>query len=73
MSKEDQFITGLSEPIIDTLDELHILKAKVGSIIPVAFLDNKGNMSILVQSIGSFELDGIKSGYGTFETLRKVF
>jgi hypothetical protein len=30
-----------------------------------------GNLSILVQSFGSFELDGIKDGYGTYETLRK--
>ena len=49
----------------------HLLKATVGSIIPIPFLDNEGNQSILVQSIGNFELDGITGGYGTFETLRK--
>ncbi len=58
--------------IIDFLGEKHILKAKVGPIIPVPFQDNEGNQSILIQSFGSFELDGITGGYGTFETLRKV-
>jgi hypothetical protein len=58
--------------IVDALGESHQLKAYVGSIIPVPFLDNEGNKSILVQSLGNFELDGLKGGYGTFETLRKV-
>lgn len=26
----------------------------------------------MVQAFGTFELDGISGGYGTFETLRKV-
>jgi len=57
--------------IIDALDEEHLLKAFVGPIIPVPFFDNKRKQSILVQSIGKFELDGIKNGFGAFETLRK--
>ncbi len=58
--------------IVDSYSERHILKAKVGSIIPVPFEDNEGNQSILIQSFGNFELDGITDGYGTFETLRKA-
>lgn len=58
--------------LIDNLNEKHILKAHVGDIIPIPFKDNKGNQSILIQAFGSFELDGIKGGYGTFETLRRV-
>ncbi len=58
--------------IIDALGDKHLLKADIGLIIPVPFQDNEGNQSILVQSIGNFELDGKKGGYGTFETLRKV-
>jgi hypothetical protein len=58
--------------IVDIQWEEHILKASVGPIIPVPFLDYEGNQSILVQSIGKFELDGIKNGYGAFETLRKA-
>lgn len=58
--------------IIDNLGEEHNLKAHVGPIIPIAFKDEDGNQSILIQSFGKFELDGIKGGYGTFETLRKV-
>jgi hypothetical protein len=58
--------------IIDNLGEIHNLKAQVGPIIPVPFKDDEGNQSILVQAFGKFELDGIKGGYGTFETLRKV-
>lgn len=58
--------------LIDNLGDQHILKANIGSIIPVNFQDDEGNQAILVQAFGTFELDGIKGGYGTFETLRKV-
>jgi hypothetical protein len=58
--------------IIDHNGEKHILKAQVGPIIPVPFEDNEGNKSILVQSFGHFELDGLTDGFGTFETLRRV-
>ena len=58
--------------IIDNLGEEHNLKAEVGPIVPVPFKDKEGNQSILIQSFGKFELDGIKGGFGTFETLRKV-
>ncbi|MHA1488632.1 MAG: DUF7064 domain-containing protein [Promethearchaeota archaeon] len=58
--------------LIDNLGDKHLLNANVGPIVPVPFQDNEGNKSILVQSFGSFELDGITGGYGSFETLRKV-
>ena len=58
--------------IIDDKGRTHDLKGKVGSIIPVPFMDNKGNKSQLIQSFGEFELNGIKGGYGTFEILRKI-
>ncbi|MFX0175038.1 MAG: hypothetical protein ACFE85_02260 [Candidatus Hodarchaeota archaeon] len=58
--------------IVDFLGDKHILKAQVGPIIPITFHDNEGNKSILIQSFGEFELDDLKGGYGTFETLRKV-
>jgi len=58
--------------LIDAQNDRHILKAKVGPIIPVNFQDSEGNRSILVQSFGTFELDGIKGGYGAFETLRRA-
>jgi hypothetical protein len=58
--------------IVDALGDRHNLKAKVGTIIPVNFQDREGNLSTLVQSFGTFELDGITGGYGTFETLRKI-
>jgi hypothetical protein len=58
--------------IVDEIGKEHRLKAKVGPIIPVPFRDKEGNQSILVQSMGSFELDGIKEGYGSFETLRRI-
>ena len=71
--REDGIFPVSSElRIVDALGESHQLKAYVGPIIPVPFLDNEGNKSILVQSLGNFELDGLKGGYGTFETLRKV-
>ena len=58
--------------LIDDLGNNHTLKARVGPIIPIPFKDKEGNRSILVQSMGNFELDGIKEGYGSFETLRRV-
>jgi len=71
--REDGIFPISSElEIIDNSEKKHDLKARVGPIIPVPFKDNEDNLSILIQSIGSFELDGIKGGYGTFETLRKV-
>jgi len=58
--------------LMDNSNQKYILKAFVGPIIPVPFTDNEGKQSILVQSLGSFELDDIKGGYGTYETLRKI-
>ncbi len=58
--------------IIDNNNERHELIAKAGQIIPLPFKDDEGNESILIQSFGSFELDGRKGGHGTFETLRKA-
>jgi len=48
----------------------HILKGKAGPVVPLPFVDEHGKVSVLAQSFGEFELDGIKGGYGTFETLR---
>ncbi|MHA2181411.1 MAG: DUF7065 domain-containing protein [Promethearchaeota archaeon] len=70
--KDGIFPVSSELEIIDYLGEKHILKANVGPIIPVPFFDSEGNQSILIQSFGEFEMDGIKGGYGTFETLRKV-
>ena len=71
--REDGVLPISSElEIIDFLGDKHILKARVGPIIPVPFEDKDGNKAILVQSFGSFELDDITGGYGTFETLRRV-
>ena len=58
--------------MIDKSNQKYILKAFGGPIIPVPFTDNEGKQSILVQSLDSFELDDIKGGYGTYETLRKI-
>jgi len=71
--QEDNVFPISSElELIDAQNNRHILKAKVGPIIPINFKDREGNHSILIQSFGTFELNGIKGGYGTFETLRRV-
>jgi len=71
--REDGVLPISSElELIDSLGDKHTLKANVGPIIPVPFKDNEGNRSILVQSMGTFELDGKAGGYGSFETLRRV-
>ena len=56
--------------IVDWNGEEHILKGQVGPILPVPFKDEEGE-STLIQAFGTFELDGISGGYGTFETLRR--
>jgi hypothetical protein len=70
--KDGVFPISSELEIIDKLGKIHTLKAKVGPIIPVPFLDSEGNQSLLIQSFGDFELDENKGGYGTFETLRKI-
>jgi len=71
--REDGILPISSElKILDAQGFEHILKAVVGSIIPIPFIDSEGNQSILVQSMGKFELDGLSGGYGSFETLRRV-
>ena len=70
--REDGLPISSELEIVDYSGEKHILKARVGPIIPVPFEDKDGSKAILVQSFGSFELDGISGGYGTFETLSKV-
>ncbi len=48
----------------------HILKGKAGRVVPLPFVDEQGRVSVLAQSFGEFELDGVAGGYGTYETLR---
>lgn len=70
--KDGVFPISSELEIVDLSGDKHTLKAQVGNIVPIPFEDGEGNKSILIQSFGSFELDGISDGYGTFETLRKV-
>lgn len=58
--------------IIDAMNRVHILKGKTGPLVPMPFLDNQGNLSILTQAFGEFELNGKVGGYGSYETLRKI-
>ena len=58
---------------LELLDEdgsTHTLEGKTGPAVPLPFSDEKGRTSILTQSFGTFEMDGVLGGYGTFETLR---
>ncbi|MEM3647127.1 MAG: hypothetical protein QW334_03165 [Thermofilum sp.] len=57
--------------LVDGLGRRHMLEARAGPVIPVSFTDSEGNVSILAQSFGSFKLDGVEGGYGSFETLRR--
>ncbi|MCX8181513.1 MAG: hypothetical protein N3D12_00145 [Candidatus Methanomethyliaceae archaeon] len=57
--------------LIDALGNKYILEGRAGPVIPVPFKDEEGNFSVLTQSFGSFKLDGLEGGYGSFETLRK--
>ncbi len=71
--REDGVLPISSELLlVDSLNDKYTLKARVGPIIPVPFIDTEGNRSILVQSMGNFELNDRAGGYGSFETLRRV-
>jgi hypothetical protein len=48
----------------------HILRARAGPAVPLPFRDGSGKVSVLAQCFGSFELDGLGGGYGSYETLR---
>lgn len=58
--------------LTDAKGDIHILKASPGTIVPVPFGGNSGNLSILIQSFGSFQLGEIDGGYGSYEVLRKA-
>ena len=57
--------------IIDNRGQRYSLKARPGPIIPVPFKGDEGEVSFLIQSFGSFQLDDITGGYGSYEVLRK--
>jgi hypothetical protein len=56
--------------LTDADDVKHVLKGKAGSVVPIPFIDEHGGVSILAQGFGEYELDDVKDGYGTYETLR---
>jgi hypothetical protein len=58
--------------LTDARGDIHTLKASPGRIVPVPFRGNEGNVSILVQSFGRFQLDEVEDGYGSYEVLRKT-
>jgi hypothetical protein len=72
----DQQFSGEIFPVSSKLELLdvdgctHIISGKAGPAVPIPFSDEKGQTSILTQSFGTFEMDGVSGGYGTFETLR---
>jgi hypothetical protein len=57
--------------IVDSLGERHELKGKTGPMVPLPFMDERGQLSFLVQAFGEFVFDGRVGGYGSFENLRK--
>jgi hypothetical protein len=58
--------------IIDFKGQNYILKAAPGPIVPVPFRSEDGSLSYLIQSFGSFQLNDMSGGYGSYEVLRKV-
>ena len=56
--------------LLDEDGKTHVLTGKAGPTVPIPFASKKGEISILTQSFGTFEMDGVSNGYGTFETLR---
>ncbi len=58
--------------LIDANGQKHILRARPGQMIPVPFRGDSGDVSFLIQSFGSFQLDDIEGGYGSYEVLRSL-
>ncbi|MHA3964402.1 MAG: DUF7065 domain-containing protein [Candidatus Thorarchaeota archaeon SMTZ1-45] len=73
-SYQDNGIFPLSTKLelIDDRGQKYILKAIPGEIIPVPFTGDSGNVSFLIQSFGSFQLNDIDGGYGSYEVLRRI-
>ncbi|MHA1907789.1 MAG: DUF7065 domain-containing protein [Candidatus Thorarchaeota archaeon] len=69
---EGVFPESTTLELVDAKGEKHILQGKPGDIIPIPFEDADGNRSVLVQTFGTFELDGEKGGYGSYEVLRRM-
>lgn len=70
--KDGIFPVSSTLEITDKDRNLYILKGRPGAIIPLPFKNAEGQTSYLIQAFGEFELNEIKGGYGTFETLRKA-
>lgn len=58
--------------IVDALGRSHILEGKTRPLVPMPFMDNQGQLSILTQAFGDFKFDNQSGGYGSYETLRKI-
>ena len=61
---------GSTLELTDAKGAKHVLKGRAGPVVPLPFADEHGRVSVLSQSFGEYELDGVKGGYGTYETLR---
>ena len=70
--KDGIFPISTELKIIDLRGQEYILKASPGPIIPVPFRGEDGSLSYLIQSFGSFQLDDVLGGYGSYEVLRKA-
>lgn len=58
--------------IVDKNGQQYTLKATPGPIVPVPFRGDDGDVSFLIQSFGSFQLDDRTGGYGAYEVLRRA-
>lgn len=70
--REEVFPVSSKLELIDGSNQTHLLESQAGPVVPVPFTDKEGNLSILAQSFGTFTLDGVADGYGSFETLRRI-
>lgn len=70
--KDGVFPISTKLEIEDINGKSHILKATPGPIVPVPFRGKDGSLSYLIQSFGTFQLDDIGGGYGSYEVLRKA-
>ena len=57
--------------ITDKQGQTYILKGSPGAVVPVPFKGDEGEVSYLIQSFGSFQLDDRTGGYGSYEVLRR--
>jgi hypothetical protein len=70
--EEGVFPTSTVLELLDKKGKSYILRAAPGPFIPIPFKGDNGEISYMIQSFGTFQLDDRKGGYGSYEVLKRA-